>query len=107
VNRWDPPHSRPHICIGLVAEATLYQRQPPQGRLKTWEDELGTPREVEVVGICSVSLSHQQDTCDARDGPELWSLQDTALNIIDARLEANKIMSPSAKVCGIATVRQS
>ena len=49
----------------------------PEGGLGTWVDELEPTHEVEIVGICFVSLCPQHYTCDAGDRPELRTLQDS------------------------------
>ena len=48
-----------------------------EGGLGTWSDELEATREVTVAGIRVVTRRPQHYTCDAGDGPELRSLQDS------------------------------
>jgi hypothetical protein len=60
-----------------TCKGQAWSPRSPEGGLGTWADELEPTREVEIAGICFVSLRPQHLTCDAGDRPELLSLQDS------------------------------
>jgi hypothetical protein len=78
---WDGRRRVPSVSLQLnrvtfsTCKGQAWSPCSLEGGLGTWADEHKPTREVEIVGICSVSLCPQHYTRDARDRPELRSFQ--------------------------------